>query len=438
MSTSAPATTLRTREDLPPVGVVRDPRPTTREKVIFGAIGIVAAVAWFVIALQRGEHVSAAWFVMAAVGSYLLALRFYGRLIERKLHQQDDTRATPAEEFANGKDFLPTNRVVLFGHHFAAIAGAGPLVGPVLAAQMGYLPGTLWIVFGVIFAGAVQDYMVLHLSIRRRGRSLGQMAKDELGPIGGWFAILGVTSIMIILIAVLAIVIIGALASSPWGVFSIAMTIPIALLMGVYMRYIRPGAVGETSLIGIVLLVAAIAGGSWVSHHPTLAQAFTLTPVQLAYAIAIYGFFAAVLPVWLLLAPRDYLSTFLKIGTIIALAIGIPLGMLSASKPDSFRDGVGQVVGLAGLSIPAFLLGTALLAILASSFGFNPNGQAYATLFENPLLNLQQMLLPSIVLGFGIAAPIRESVRRTDLLAIVASVDAGSERLSELVRKRAG
>ncbi len=333
MSTSAPATTLRTREDLPPVGVVRDPRPTTREKVIFGAIGIVAAVAWFVIALQRGEHVSAAWFVMAAVGSYLLALRFYGRLIERKLHQQDDTRATPAEEFANGKDFLPTNRVVLFGHHFAAIAGAGPLVGPVLAAQMGYLPGTLWIVFGAIFAGAVQDYMVLHLSIRRRGRSLGQMAKDELGPIGGWFAILGVTSIMIILIAVLAIVIIGALASSPWGVFSIAMTIPIALLMGVYMRYIRPGAVGETSLIGIVLLVAAIAGGSWVSHHPTLAQAFTLTPVQLAYAIAIYGFFAAVLPVWLLLAPRDYLSTFMKVGTILFLALSILIVLPVMSMP---------------------------------------------------------------------------------------------------------
>ncbi|WP_420177064.1 carbon starvation CstA family protein [Luteococcus sp. OSA5] len=285
------------------------------------------------IAVQRGESVSAAWFVLAAVGSYVLALRFYGKLIERKIHKPDDSRATPAEEFANGKDFMPTNRVVLFGHHFAAIAGAGPLVGPVLASQMGYLPGTLWIVFGVILAGAVQDYMVLHLSIRRRGRSLGQMAKDELGTVGGWFAIIGVTTIMIILIAVLAIVIIGALAASPWGVFSIAMTIPIALLMGIYMRYIRPGAVGETSLIGIVLLVAAIAAGSWVSTHPTLADWFTLTPVQLAYAIAIYGFFAAVLPVWLLLAPRDYLSTFMKVGTIVFLALAILVVLPVMSMP---------------------------------------------------------------------------------------------------------
>ncbi|GAB2487531.1 carbon starvation CstA family protein [Luteococcus sediminum] len=314
---------IHTDPALPPVAVRPDHRLSGREKVVFGAIALLEAVVWFVIAVQRGERVSAAWFVIAAVGSYVLALRFYGKFIERKLHRPDDTRATPAEELANGKDFMPTHRVVLFGHHFAAIAGAGPLVGPVLAAQMGYLPGTLWIVFGVILAGAVQDYMVLHLSIRRRGRSLGQMAKDELGPVGGWFAILGVTSIMVILIAVLAIVIIGALAHSPWGVFSIAMTIPIALLMGVYMRCIRPGRVGETSLIGIVLLVAAIAGGSWVSHHPSLAETFILSPVQLAYAIAIYGFAAAVLPVWLLLAPRDYLSTFMKVGTIVFLALPI-------------------------------------------------------------------------------------------------------------------
>ncbi|MEL4357496.1 MULTISPECIES: carbon starvation CstA family protein [unclassified Luteococcus] len=329
---------------LPPVAVVPDDQISGREKLIFGVIGVLAAVAWFVIAVQRGERVSAAWFVLAAVGSYLLALRFYGKLIERKIHRPDDTRATPAEEFANGKDFMPTHRVVLFGHHFAAIAGAGPLVGPVLAAQMGYLPGTLWIVFGVILAGAVQDYMVLHLSIRRRGRSLGQMAKDELGAVGGWFAILGVTTIMIILIAVLAIVIIGALAHSPWGVFSIAMTIPIALFMGIYMRYLRPGAVGETSAIGIVLLVAAIVGGSWVSHHPSLAQVFTLSPVQLAYAIAIYGFFAAVLPVWLLLAPRDYLSTFMKVGTIafLALSILVVLPVMSMPAVTTFaRTGTG-------------------------------------------------------------------------------------------------
>jgi carbon starvation protein len=294
-----------------------------RTKIIYAVIAVVAAVAWAVIALQRGEQVSAGWFVLAAVGSYLIALRFYGKLIETKLHQPDDTRATPAEELANGKDFMPTNRFVLFGHHFAAIAGAGPLVGPVLASQMGYLPGTLWIIIGVIVAGAVQDYMVLHLSIRRRGRSLGQMARDELGPVGGWLAIIGVMTIMVILIAVLVIVIIGALASSPWGVFSIAMTIPIAFFMGIYMRFLRPGKVAEASGIGVVLLVAAIAGGSLVNSNPELAKIFTMTPTNLAYAICLYGFAAAILPVWLLLAPRDYLSTFMKVGTITMLALAI-------------------------------------------------------------------------------------------------------------------
>ncbi len=314
---------LKTDPSLPPVAVIEPPGISAGQKILFTVLGIVGAVAWYFIATLRGEHVSAVWFVLAAVCTYLIFLRFYATLIERKIHRPDDTRATPAEEFANGRDFEPTNRAVLFGHHFAAIAGAGPLVGPVLAAQMGYLPGTIWIIVGVVLAGAVQDYMVLHLSIRRNGRSLGQMARDELGTVGGWFAIIGVFTIMIILIAVLAIVIIGALASSPWGVFSIAMTIPIAFLMGVYMRFIRPGKVGEASIIGIVLLVLAIAGGSMVNTHPVLAQIFTLTPVQLAYAIAIYGFLAAILPVWLLLAPRDYLSTFMKVGTIVFLALAI-------------------------------------------------------------------------------------------------------------------
>lgn len=316
-------TKLKTDPALPPVAVVEPTGVPAREKVLFSVLALLGGIAWFFIATLRGENVSAVWFVLAAVCTYLVALRLYGKLIERKIHRPDDTRATPAEEFANGKDFEPTNRSVLFGHHFAAIAGAGPLVGPVLAAQMGYLPGTIWIIVGVVLAGAVQDYMVLHLSIRRQGRSLGQMAKDELGTVGGWFALVGVFTIMIILVAVLAIVIIGALAESPWGVFSIAMTIPIAFLMGIYMRFVRPGKVGEASLIGVVLLLLAIAGGSWVSQNPTLAEVFTLTPVQLAFAIAIYGFLAAILPVWLLLAPRDYLSTFMKVGTIVLLAVAI-------------------------------------------------------------------------------------------------------------------
>ncbi len=314
---------IKSVPDLPPVAVVEPPTVSTRTKIIYGVIALIAAVAWAVIAVARGENVSAGWFVLAAVGSYLIALRFYAKLIEVKIHQPDDTRATPAEEFANGRDFMPTQRVVLFGHHFAAIAGAGPLVGPVLAAQMGYLPGTLWIIFGVVLAGGVQDYMVMHLSIRRRGRSLGQMARDELGNVGGWLAIIGVMTIMVMLIAVLVIVIIGAMASSPWAVFSIAMTIPIAFLMGIYMRFIRPGKVAEASLIGVVLLLIAIAAGGWVSADPVLSKVFTMTPLNLAYAICIYGFAAAILPVWLLLAPRDYLSTFMKVGTIVMLALAI-------------------------------------------------------------------------------------------------------------------
>ncbi|MGL4832761.1 MAG: carbon starvation CstA family protein, partial [Propionibacteriaceae bacterium] len=294
-----------------------------KTKIIFALLALGAAIGWVMIAASRGEHVSAGWFVLAAVCSYLVALRFYAGLIEVKILQPDDTRATPAEKFDNGKDFMPTHRAVLFGHHFAAIAGAGPLVGPILASQMGYLPGTIWIILGVILAGAVQDYMVLHMSIRRDGHSLGQMAKEELGSFGGWIAIIGIVSIMIILIAVLAIVIIGALAESPWGVFSIAMTIPIALFMGVYMRYIRPGKVGETSIIGLVLLLMSIIGGNWVAQNPTLAHIFTLSKESLAIWIAVYGFVAAILPVWLLLAPRDYLSTFMKVGTIILLSMGI-------------------------------------------------------------------------------------------------------------------
>ena len=314
---------IKSDPDLPPVAVEEPPPNSTPSKLTFGVIGVLGALGWVMIAIVRGERVNAMWFVFAAVCSYLIAFRFYSRLIEYKVLKPRDTRATPAEKFENGKDFMPTDRRVLFGHHFAAIAGAGPLVGPVLAAQMGYLPGTIWIIVGVIFAGAVQDYMVMHLSIRRNGRSLGQMARDELGPIGGWAAILGVLSIMLILLAVLCIVVINALAESPWGVFSVAMTIPIALFMGVYLRFLRPGKVSEVSIIGVALLLLAIVAGRWVAEDPTLHQVFTLSKPALAWWIIAYGFLASVLPVGLLLAPRDYLSTFMKVGTIVLLALGI-------------------------------------------------------------------------------------------------------------------
>ncbi|MBX6166655.1 MAG: carbon starvation protein A [Thermobispora bispora] len=292
--------------------------------IIWTAVSIAGAVAWGVLALARGEKISAIWLIVAALGSYAIAYRFYARFIAYKVLKVDDTRATPAERLEDGIDFHPTDRRVLLGHHFAAIAGAGPLVGPVLAAQMGYLPGTIWIIFGVIFAGAVQDMVVLFLSMRRDGRSLGQMARDEIGKVGGAVALIAVLSIMIILLAVLAMVVVNALAKSPWGTFSIAMTIPIALFMGVYLRVLRPGRVIETSLIGVVLLIIAIAAGSWVAESG-LADTFTLSPQALVGWLVVYGFAASVLPVWLLLAPRDYLSTFMKIGAIALMAVSVIL-----------------------------------------------------------------------------------------------------------------
>lgn len=314
---------VRTDDSAPPVAVVEKPRWTPGRIALWAAIAIIAGLGWVMIAIVRGEETSASWFVAAAVGSYLIGYRFYAKYIQWKILRPDPSRATPAELNDNGRDFTPTDRRVLFGHHFAAISGAGPLVGPILAAQMGYLPGTLWIVFGVIFAGGVQDYMVLYFSTRRNGRSLGQMARDELGSVGGIIASIGIILIMTILIAVLGVVIINALAESPWGVFSIAMTIPIALFMGVYMRFLRPGAVIETSVIGIVLLILAIVAGGWVNYDPVWSEVFHLDHTTLAWCLMIYGFLAAVLPVWVLLAPRDYLSTFMKIGTIILLAVGI-------------------------------------------------------------------------------------------------------------------
>jgi carbon starvation protein len=294
----------------------------TRSIVVWTAVAIIGAVAWGVIALVRGEQISAAWLIAAALGSYAIAYRFYARFITRKVLGVDDTRATPAERLDNDMDFQPTDRRVLFGHHFAAIAGAGPLVGPVLAAQMGYLPGTLWIVVGVIFAGAVQDMTILFFSMRRDGKSLGQMARDEIGPVGGIAALIAVFAIMIILLAVLALVVVNALADSPWGTFSLAMTIPIAIFMGFYLRVLRPGRVMEVTAIGVTLLLAAIVAGGFVQDS-SLADAFTLSPETLTICLMAYGFFASVLPVWMLLTPRDYLSTFMKIGTIVLLAIGI-------------------------------------------------------------------------------------------------------------------
>jgi carbon starvation protein len=295
---------------------------STRSILVWTAVAVVGAVAWGVIALVRGEQISAAWLIFAALASYAIAYRFYARWIARRVLEVDPDRATPAERLDNGIDYQPTDRRVLFGHHFAAIAGAGPLVGPVLAAQMGYLPGTIWIIVGVIFAGAVQDMVTLFFSMRRDGKSLGQMAREEIGPVGGAAALIAVFAIMIILLAVLALVVVNALAESPWGTFSLAMTIPIAFFMGFYLRVLRPGRVLEVTAIGVTLLLIAIVLGG-VVNDSGLADTFTLSPETLALCLIGYGFIASVLPVWMLLAPRDYLSTFMKIGVIALLAIGI-------------------------------------------------------------------------------------------------------------------
>ncbi|EMF55092.1 MULTISPECIES: carbon starvation CstA family protein [Streptomyces] len=297
-------------------------RMSPRSIALWISVALVGAIGWAVLALSRGEEISAVWLLMAALGSYAIGYRFYSRFIARRVLRLDDTRATPAERLEDGVDYHPTDKRVLFGHHFAAIAGAGPLVGPVLAAQMGYLPGTIWIIAGVIFAGAVQDMIVLFLSMRRDGKSLGQMARDEIGKVGGAAALIGVFAIMIILLAVLAMVVVNALAESAWGTFSVTMTIPIALFMGFYLRYLRPGRVVETSFIGVALLLLAILGGGWIQDS-SLAEYFVWSPETLVFCLVGYGFVASVLPVWMLLAPRDYLSTFMKVGTIALMAVGV-------------------------------------------------------------------------------------------------------------------
>jgi len=314
-------------------------------KLAWGALALLGAFCLGTIALRRGEQINALWIVVAAVSIYLVAYRYYSLFIANKVMGLDPTRATPAVLRNDGLDFVPTNKHVLFGHHFAAIAGAGPLVGPVLAAQMGYLPGMLWLITGVVLAGAVQDFMVLFISSRRDARSLGDLVREEMGRIPGTIALFGAFLIMIIILAVLAMIVVKALAESPWGMFTVMATIPIAVLMGVYMRYIRPGKIGEISIVGIALLLFSIWLGGKVGAHPTWGPAFTFTGTQITWMLIGYGFVAAVLPVWLILAPRDYLSTFLKIGTIIALAIGIVIVMPELKMPalTQFTDGTGPV-----------------------------------------------------------------------------------------------
>ncbi|MCC6074289.1 carbon starvation CstA family protein [Pseudomonas sp. GCM10022188] len=309
------------------------------------AVAVLGAVALGVVALRRGEAINALWIVVAAMAIYLVAYRYYSLFIATRVMQLDPTRATPAVLNNDGLDFVPTNKHVLFGHHFAAIAGAGPLVGPVLAAQMGYLPGTLWLIAGVVLAGAVQDFMVLFISTRRNARSLGDMVREEMGRIPGTIALFGCFLIMIIILAVLSLIVVKALAHSPWGMFTVIATIPIAMFMGVYMRYLRPGRIGEISVIGVLLLLGSIWLGGAISQDPYWAGVFTFTGEQITWMLVGYGFVAAVLPVWLILAPRDYLSTFLKIGTIVALAIGILILAPELKMPalTQFTDGTGPV-----------------------------------------------------------------------------------------------
>ena len=308
-------------------------------------LGIIGAFCLAVVALRRGEHVSALWIVVASVSVYLVAYRYYSLYIAQKVMKLDPTRATPAVINNDGLNYVPTNRYVLFGHHFAAIAGAGPLVGPVLAAQMGYLPGTLWLLAGVVLAGAVQDFMVLFISSRRNGASLGEMIKEEMGPVPGTIALFGCFLIMIIILAVLALIVVKALAESPWGVFTVCSTVPIALFMGIYMRFIRPGRVGEVSVIGIVLLVASIYFGGVIAHDPYWGPALTFKDTTITFALIGYAFVSALLPVWLILAPRDYLATFLKIGVIVGLALGIVVLNPELKMPamTQYIDGTGPL-----------------------------------------------------------------------------------------------
>jgi len=367
--------------------------------ITWTAVGVLGAAGFAMLALRRGETVSAAWILVAGVASYFIAHRFYARYIALKVYALDGRRATPAERLSNGRDFVPTNKWVLYGHHFAAIAGAGPLIGPTLAAQFGFLPGTLWLIVGVILGGAVQDFTILVASLRRDGKSLGQMAKEEVNPVAGMAAMVAILAIMIILLAVLALVVVNALKASPWGLFTIACTIPIALLMGWWMKVLRPGRVLEASAIGVTLLLLALVAGRGVSLDPTWSRWFTWTGPGLAWGIIVYGFAASVLPVWLLLSPRDYLSTFLKIGTVLCLAVAILILLPPLRMPalTAFTDGTGPV--FAGKVFPFAFITIACGAIsgfhaLVAS-GTTPKMLMRET--DAPLIGYGGMLMESFV-----------------------------------------
>lgn len=315
------------------------------QRLLWLGIAITGASAAGGIALNRGESINAIWFIVAAICTYLIGYRFYSAWVAARVLMLDETRATPAERLADGRDYVPTNRWVVFGHHFAAIAGPGPLIGPTLAAQFGYLPGTLWILVGSVLAGCVQDMVILFCSMRRDGRSLGQMARDELGPVGGFAALLATFLIMIILIAVLGLVVVNAMKHSPWATSTVAATIPIAVFIGLYMRYLRSGRVLEGSLLGVVLLLLSVGAGGWVDQQAGLREWFNHPGLPLAFAVIGYGLLAAILPVWLLLAPRDYLSTFMKLGTVILLAVAIVILQPEIKMPalTQFIDGTGPI-----------------------------------------------------------------------------------------------
>ena len=375
-------------------------------KLLWGGIAVCGAIAFAVVAVSRGEMINSVWLVVAAICTYLIAYRFYGLFIGRAAMRLDASRTTPAYRHNDGLDYVPTNRYVLFGHHFAAIAGAGPLVGPVLAAQMGYLPGTLWILAGVVFAGAVQDSLVLFLSTRRDGRSLGEIIRSEMGPTAGAIALIGVFLIMIIILAVLALVVVKALAGSPWGAFTVMTTIPIAIIMGVYSRFIRPGKIAEMSIIGFVLLMTALIFGRSVAESPALAPYFDYSGETLAIMLIGYGFVASVLPVWLLLAPRDYLSTFLKIGAIAGLALGIlivmpPLKMAAVTR---FIDGTGPV--FSGALFPFLFITIACGAV--SGFHALISSGTTPKMIENetqiPFIGYGGMLMESFVAMMAMVA----------------------------------
>jgi len=366
---------------------------------VWTGVALAGAYALAELALFRGESVNAIWFVVGAAAVYAIAYRFYGAFLAARVFALDARRTTPAERINDGRDFVPTNRWVVFGHHFAAIAGPGPLIGPTLAAQFGYLPGTLWILAGVVLGGAVQDLCILCGSLRRDGRSLGQMAKDEIGPLGGFTALVGVYFIMVILIAVLALVVVNALRQSPWGTFTVGLTIPIAMVMGWYMKGIRPHDVKGATILGLVLLVVALLAGRWVDGHPVLGPALTLGGPTLAWAIIIYGFAASTLPVWLLLAPRDYLSTFVKLGTIGALAVGIVVLRPEVHLPavTRFVDGTGPI--FAGKVFP-FCFITIACGAISGFHSLIASGTTPKLLREEtdaPMIGYGGMLLESFV-----------------------------------------